>query len=91
MKGLYSMSPAAEILVVILSVFLAFFLILGIVLVIYLIVLTRQIRKVTQSAERTVGNLESVVSGFSKVISPIFIVQMMTGFIKKFNVKKKGK
>lgn len=85
------MSPAAEILVIILSIFLAFFLALGIALVIYLIVLTRQIRKLTKSAERTVGSVESVVTGFSKVISPIFIAEMVTGFVKKFNSKKKEK
>lgn len=85
------MSPAAEILVIILSIFLAFFLVLAITLVVYLIILTRQIRKVTKSAERTVGNLESVVSGFSKVISPIFIAEMVTSFVKKFNTKKKEK
>ena len=85
------MSPAAEVLVIILSIALAFFLILGIVLTVYLIVLTKQIRKVTKSAERTVDNLEGVVSGFSKIISPIFIAEMVSGFMKRFNPKKKEK
>ena len=84
------MNSAAEVLVVILSVFLGLFLILAITLTIYLINLTRQIRKVTNAAERTVGNLESVVSKFSKVISPIFVAEMVTGFVKKFNKKNKG-
>ena len=83
------MNPAAEVLVIILSVFLALFLILGIILTIYLIKLTSQIRKVTKSAERTVGNLESVVSGFSKVMSPIFVAEMVSKFIKKIK-KNKG-
>lgn len=85
------MSPAAEILVIILSVALAFFLILGIILVIYLIVLTRQIRKITNSAERTVENLGSVVSGFSKIISPIFMVEMLTKIIKRIKIRKRRK
>ena len=85
------MSSSAEILIIILSVTLTFFLILGMVLFIYLIILTREIRKVTRSAERTVGNLESVVSGFSKIISPIFVAEMFSGFVKKFNSKKKEK
>ncbi len=83
------MNLAAEILVIILSVFLALFLILGIILTIYLINLTRQIRKVTDAAERTVGSVESVVSKITKTISPIFVAEMVSGFIKKFK-KEKG-
>jgi len=85
------MSPAAEILVIILSIFLAFFLALGIALIIYLIVLTRQIRKVTKSAERTVENLGSVVTGFTKVVSPLFVAEMVSKFIKKIKKDKGGK
>lgn len=85
------MSPAAEILVIILSIFLAFFLALGIALIIYLIVLTRQIRKVTKSAERTVENLGSVVTGFTRVISPLFVAEMVSKFIKKIKKDKGGK
>jgi len=85
------MSPAAEILVVILSIALAFFLALGIALLIYLIVLTRQIRRVTKTAEKTVENFGSVVSGFSKVISPMFIAEMVSKFIKKVKREKKEK
>jgi len=83
------MSPAAEILVVILSIFLAFFLILGIVLTIYLINLTREIRKVTKSAERTVYNLETVVQRVSNVTSPLIVASMINKIIKKFK-KDKG-
>lgn len=85
------MSSAAEILVVILSIALTFFLILGMVLVVYLIVLTQQIRKITKSAERTVDGLESTVVGFSKVMSPIFLAEMVNKFIKKFKTDQKEK
>lgn len=85
------MSPAAEILVVILSIFLAFFLILGIVLIIYLINLTRQIRKVTKSAERTAYNLESIIGGVVKLTSPVIIAEMITKIVKKFKKDKEGK
>jgi uncharacterized protein YoxC len=85
------MSSAAEILVVILSIALTFFLILGMVLVVYLIVLTRQIRKITKSAERTVDGLESTVAGFSKMMSPIFVAEMVSKIIKKFKTNQKGK
>lgn len=83
------MNSAAEVLVVILSVFLGLFLILAITLTIYLINLTRQIRKVTNAAERTVGNLESVISGITKVISPMVVAEMITKFVKKIK-KSKG-
>lgn len=83
------MSPAAEILVIILSIFLAFFLVLGIVLIIYLINLTRQIRKVTSSAERTAYNLESVVENVTKLTSPILLAGIIINFVKKFK-KYKG-
>jgi len=85
------MSPAAEILVIILSIFLAIFLILGIVLLIYFIVLSRRINKVTKSAERTAENIENVVSGFSKLVSPMFIIELVTKFVNGFKKEKKEK
>ncbi len=84
------MSPAAEVLVIILSIFLAFFLILGILLTIYLIKLTREIRNVTQSAGRTVGTIESVVGGAAKLTSPLFVAELINKYIKKYKKGKKG-
>ncbi|MEI7689580.1 MAG: hypothetical protein WCI79_01275 [Candidatus Saccharibacteria bacterium] len=78
------MSVAAEVLVIILSVALAFFLVLGIILVVYLIKITRQIRRVTNSAERTVNNVESVVASAGKLISPVVIANMINKVINKF-------
>ena len=83
------MDSAAEILVIILSSFLAIFLILGIILFIYLIILTRKIQKVADTAEKTVDNIESVVSGFSKMFSPIFVAEMFKGFLKKVKSYKR--
>jgi uncharacterized metal-binding protein len=82
------MDLAAEILVVILSVFLAMFLILGIILTIYLISLTRQIRKITASAEQAVGDIESVVSRVVKITSPMSVADMIAGLFKKFKKDK---
>lgn len=83
------MSPAAEILVIILSVFLAIFLLLGIILFIYLIRLSAEIKKITESTKRTVGNIENVVSGFAKVTSPFFIAEYVSRIINKFVKKSK--
>lgn len=82
------MSPAAEILVIILSVFLALFLVLGIILSIYLIKLTREIRSITVSAGRTVNNIESAVAGVTKLTSPLFMAEMIRRYIKKFKKTK---
>jgi uncharacterized protein YoxC len=84
-------SPAAEILVVILSIFLAFFLALGITLAIYLIKLTRDIREVTKSAGRTVSHLEAAVSGISKIAQPLFLLDIVKSLMKKFNKSKRSK
>lgn len=77
---------AAEILVIILSAFLALFLLLGIILTVYLIAITRQIKRITDSAEKAVGDIGSAVSSFVKAISPAVIAQTIKSFINK--VKK---
>jgi hypothetical protein len=82
------MNNATEILVIILSVFLAFFLLLGIILAAYLIKLTRDIRRVTESAGRAVSNIENVVAGASKIASPLFIAELIGRYIKKFKKSK---
>ncbi len=83
------MNTASEILVIILSIFLAVFLVVGIILGIYLIKLSRDIRAVTKSAERTVGHIESAVSGVAKLTSPLFIAEIIGRYVKKFT-KKRG-
>ena len=85
------MDPAAEVLVIFLSIFLFIFLLIGIILAIYLINLTRQIRKITNSAERTVYNIEKVVTGASKIISPIFLAEIIAKLVNKFKKSKKEK
>ena len=85
------MNLAAEILVIILSVTLTVFLIFAIILTVYLINLTRQIRKVTDSAERTVGNIESAVSQAVRASLPVLFTEMMAKFFKKFKKDKEEK
>ncbi|MBC7764634.1 hypothetical protein H7Y29_02875 [Microbacteriaceae bacterium] len=74
---------AMEILVIILSTFLALFLLIGIVLAVLLIRITQQIKRVTTTAERTVGSIESVVAGVSKVTTPAMIAKIVLGQINK--------
>jgi uncharacterized protein YoxC len=83
------MSPASEILVIILASFLALFLLLGIILTVYLIKLTKDIRSITASAGRTVNNLEAAVTGVAKLTSPLFVAEMIGRYIKKFKKSNK--
>lgn len=78
------MSSAAEVLVVILSIVLSVFLVFATILAVYLIKLSAQIRKITKSAERTVDDIESVVSQAGRVITPMFFSAMINRFVKKF-------
>jgi hypothetical protein len=75
----------AQVLVIILSVFLALFLLLGIVLLAALIRITRQIKSVTSSAERTASHVERIVAGMSHITSPM----MLFGLIKKMIRKRR--
>lgn len=77
------MSPAAEVLVAILTITLSVFLVVGIILVIYLIKLTRDIRKVTDTAGRTVDAVQTAVARFSKLATPMFITNMVERIFKK--------
>lgn len=78
----------AQVLVIILSITLAIFLILAITLTIMLIRVTKQIQELTDSAQRTVNNIESVVASVSKVTSPVFLVGLLTKQFKKFTRSK---
>ena len=73
----------AQVLVIILALFLAVFLLLGIVLTIMLIKVTKQIKAVTGSAQRTADAIEHTVSGVTKATSPIVIMKMVAKFMKK--------
>lgn len=77
------MTPATEILIVILSVTLTIFLVVAIILGIYLIKLTSDIRKLSRSAEKTAASIESAVTGAAKLTSPIFIADMILNMINK--------
>jgi hypothetical protein len=73
----------AQVLVIILSIFLAIFLLLAIILVAMLIKVTRQIKTVTNTAQRTVEHMESAAAGFSKFSSPMFVVGLVKRALKK--------
>lgn len=77
------MDTAAEILVIILSVVLAIFLILAIVLVIYLIRVSAEIRRMTESARRTVDTIEDTVEKAGKFVSPAIAAHMFSKYIKR--------
>lgn len=83
------MSSAAEVLVIMLAIVLVIFLIVGIILLIYLIRLSAEIRKVAQSAGRTVDHIENAVEGVTKIASPMFVADLIGRYIKKFMKRSK--
>ena len=72
----------AQVLVIILSVFL----LLAIVLAIKLIKLTRQIKRVTDVAERTAVKFETIAGNVAAVTSPMALLKIISRFVKR--VKK---
>ncbi len=84
------MSDPAYVLVIILSLFLAVSLLLSIILLAILITFARRVNAVASSIQATAENVETVVSGVSKVTSPMIIAKLI---MKQFNQtgKEKGK
>ncbi len=82
------MSDPTYILVIILSVFLAVSLLLSIILLIMLITFARRVNAVAASLQNTAENVETVVSGVSKVTSPMIIAKLI---MKQFNKESKGR
>lgn len=83
------MSSAAEILVIILSVFLAIFLVVAIILGIYLIRLSAEIRRIAATAQKTVDHIEATVDDASRLVSPLFVADLIGRIINKFTKKPK--
>jgi len=80
---------ASEILLIIVSSVLSIFLIVAIILGIYIIKLTAEIRQLAKSAQHTVDTIDTTVRGASKLVSPVFVANLIAQYIKKFT--KKGK
>lgn len=78
----------AQILVIILSVFLAIFLLLAIILIALLIKLTRQIKMVTSSAQRTAEHIETAVAGIARVTSPMLLVKTVVQYMRRLKRKE---
>lgn len=77
------MDGAAGALVIILSITLAVFLVLAIVLMVLLIRVTQQIKHITESAERTVTQVESAATNVSRFTSPFTAVGILRKVVKK--------
>lgn len=77
------MDSGADILVIILSVALAVFLILAIALMILLLRISRQIKHITDSAERTINSAENTMSKIGRFTSPALAGKMVMGLVTK--------
>ena len=82
---------ATEILVVILSSVLVILLVLSIVLAVILIKITLQIKKVTESAERTVNAVELAISNTAKTTGKMALGRMLFKTFKAISKKKVSK
>ena len=83
------MDNAAEILVIILSSFLALFLLLGIILTVILIKVSKQIKGITASAQRSAEAIENTISDVAKVTSPLYMARLIGKQFKKFTGRNK--
>lgn len=85
------MDFATQLLIIILASTLVVFLLVGVILGIYLIKLTKDINKLTSSAERTASMVESAVAGVAKYKASIFATDALFKFINNFKKSKKEK
>ena len=81
------MTGAAEVLVIILAVVLAIFLVLAIVLIVIMIKITKQIKHITGTAERTAMNMERATQNISTYSSPVMIGRAISRQFSKLRRK----
>ena len=81
----------SQVLVAILASALAVFLALGIALLIMLVRIGLQIRRITNSAERTALTFENIMSGVQKAAAPAIISKFVLEQIKRFAVNQTKK
>lgn len=85
------MNGAAEILVIVLAILLAIFLVLAIALAVLLIKISKQIKSITGSAERTVNSVESAALRMGRLTSPALLMKLVTSAVKKGTAAKSKK
>jgi hypothetical protein len=73
----------AQILVITLAVALVIFLVLAIILTIKLIQISRQIRRITNTAERAAVKVESVVNSAAAMVAPAAIAKIVKSMMYK--------
>jgi uncharacterized protein YoxC len=78
----------AQILVIILAIFLAIFLALAVALLVLLIKLTKQIKSIAGSAQKTVDDIEKAIAGVGSLTSPVLLFRSVLNQIKKFKNDK---
>jgi len=80
---------AAQVLVIILGAALAFFLILAIALLVYLIKIARQIRRITETAERAARKFDGIMAIAQKAAAPAVITKVVADLVQRFTDKKR--
>jgi hypothetical protein len=77
------MDGAAAVVVGILAFMLAVFLCLGSILFILLIRISRQLKNITERAERSVEKADTAIQKVLRFTSPALVVKLLTGFAKR--------
>lgn len=77
------MDGAAGALAILLGITLTVFLVLAIILIVLLIRVTTQIKRLTDSAERTVHKVEGAAQNVSRFATPVALVGALRSVIKK--------
>lgn len=77
------MDGAAGVLAIILGITLAIFLALAIILMVLLIRVTTQIKRLTESAERTVSKVGGAAHNVSRFATPVALAGALRNIIRK--------
>lgn len=80
---------AAQVLVIILGAALAFFLILAIALLVYLLKIARQIKRITETAERAASKFDGIMAIAQKAAAPAVITKVVADLVQRFADKKR--
>jgi len=85
------MENAFNFLVIILSIFLLIFLVLWIVVLIYAWKLARAARRISDKAETTVNDAQTIIASAKDVVAPAVAAKIVGKALKNFTNKSKVK
>jgi cobalamin biosynthesis protein CobD/CbiB len=85
------MNNAEQILVIIVSAVLAIFLIVAIVASVYIIKVLRQVKKMTEQAQKVALSVESAADLVGRAASPLGLLKLVGGIIEQVTKSNRRK